>query len=107
LSGGYAGAKRTQWYITDYAAQESARLKLGLRFHCLLPILNASSELGRAAIAAYAERAGVSADEFPKRFGPPLTPAIIGKAVAELHADRSRDATLAFQVTGAGLAPVP
>ncbi len=31
-SGGYAGAKRTQIFITDYTQKESDRLELGLRF---------------------------------------------------------------------------
>src|SRR6266852_3895603 len=32
LSGGYAGAKRTQWFLAQYLQEESNRLKLGLRF---------------------------------------------------------------------------
>jgi hypothetical protein len=107
LSGGYAGAKRTQWFIADYASQEAGRLKLDLRIHCLLPILNASSELGRAGIAAYAERAKVAPEEFVKRFGPPLTPAILGNAVAQLHAEPARWEQLAYQVNGTGLVSLP
>jgi NAD(P)-dependent dehydrogenase (short-subunit alcohol dehydrogenase family) len=107
LSGGYAGAKRMQWLVADYASQEAARLKLGLKFHAVLPILNASSELGRGAIAAYAQRAGVSPEEFSKRFGKPLTAAIFGQAVWQLHDQVARHEQLAYQVTGEGLVPVP
>ena len=32
ISGGYAGAKRTQMFIANYAQKESDRLKLGVRF---------------------------------------------------------------------------
>src|SRR5262249_2385740 len=71
VSGGYASAKRAQWFMADYAATESARASLGLRVQCLLPSLNGSTELGRAGIRAYAERAGVTPDEFAKRFHPP------------------------------------
>jgi hypothetical protein len=41
LSGGYAGAKRTQWFIAKYAALEAERRKLGIHIHCLLPMLTA------------------------------------------------------------------
>jgi NAD(P)-dependent dehydrogenase (short-subunit alcohol dehydrogenase family) len=60
LSGSYAGAKRMQWFLANYASQEASRMKLDFRFHCLLPVLNPSTDLGRAAIAAYADRAGAS-----------------------------------------------
>jgi NAD(P)-dependent dehydrogenase (short-subunit alcohol dehydrogenase family) len=106
LSGGYAGAKRAQWFIADYAAGESKRLGLGLRFHCLLPTLNPSTDLGRAAIAAYAAREGVSVEQFAKRFSPPLTPAIMGQAVVDLHEDGDRWPQVAYYISGAGLAPV-
>jgi NAD(P)-dependent dehydrogenase (short-subunit alcohol dehydrogenase family) len=52
LSGGYAGAKRMLWFMTEYAAQEISRLKLGIHIHCLLPTLNPNTDLGRAAISA-------------------------------------------------------
>jgi NAD(P)-dependent dehydrogenase (short-subunit alcohol dehydrogenase family) len=103
LSGSYAGAKRMLWFMADYAAQEIARLKLGLHIHCLLPVLNPNTDLGRAAVAAYAERAGISFEEFAKRLGPPLTPAIIGGAVVDLHAEPTKWDKLAYQIGGGGL----
>jgi NAD(P)-dependent dehydrogenase (short-subunit alcohol dehydrogenase family) len=106
LSGGYAGAKRMQWLMADYAVQEVHRLKLGLHIHCLLPMLNPSTDLGRAAIAAYADRTGVGADDFAKRLAPPLTPAIMGEAVVELHADPARWDKLSYQIGGQGLKPL-
>lgn len=106
LSGGYAGAKRMQWFLAEYAAEEAARLKLNIRFHCLLPVLNPSTHLGRATMAAYAQRAGISTDEFAKRFNPPLTPAIVGRALVELHENPSRWDKLAYQLGGNGLVAV-
>lgn len=106
LSGGYAGAKRMQWLMAQYAAEEVARLKLGIRIHCLLPMLNPSTDLGRAAIAAYAERAGTTAEEFTKRLGPPLTPAIMGRAVAALWENPADWDQLAYQVGAEGLKPL-
>jgi 3-oxoacyl-[acyl-carrier protein] reductase len=106
VSGGYAGAKRTQWFVADYAAKEVARLDLGIQVHCLLPSLNPSSELGRAGIAAYAERSGISAEEFEKRLSPVLTPAVMGRAVLDVCEDPERSKQLAWRVSGKGLEPV-
>jgi NAD(P)-dependent dehydrogenase (short-subunit alcohol dehydrogenase family) len=104
LSGSYAGAKRMQWFMADYASQEANRLKLDLRFHCLLPVLNPSTDLGRAAIAAYAGRAGASVEQFTKRLMPALTPATMGKAVVDLHQNPGKWEHLAYRIGGDGLA---
>jgi NAD(P)-dependent dehydrogenase (short-subunit alcohol dehydrogenase family) len=106
VSGGYAPAKRAQWFLADYAATESERAKLGLRIHCVLPALNPSTDLGRHGIAAYAARAGVTPEEFAKRFGPPLTPAIMGAAVVELFEQPAKWHELAYRISGGGLAPL-
>ena len=106
VSGGYASAKRAQWFIADYAATESSRASLGLRIHVLLPMLNPSTDLGRAGIEAYAARAGVTPAEFAKRFEPVLTPAIMGQAVMDLHEHPDRFDKLAYSLGGAGLDPV-
>jgi NAD(P)-dependent dehydrogenase (short-subunit alcohol dehydrogenase family) len=106
VSGGYASAKRAQWFMAEYAATESGRADLGLRLHCLLPSLNGSTALGRAGIAAYAQRAGVTPEEFAKRFDPPLTPAGMGEAVVELFEAPERFAQLAYRIGGKGLSAV-
>ncbi len=106
VSGGYASAKRAQWFMAGYAATEIERAKLDIRVHCLLPNLNGSTELGRAGIRAYAARAGVSDEEFVKRFGPPLTPPIFGAAVADLAESPGNWAQPAYRVGGAGLVPL-
>jgi glutathione S-transferase len=104
VSGGYASAKRAQWFMADYAATESERAGLGLKVHCLLLALNPNTELGRAGIAAYAKRAGVTPEEFAKRFHPPLTPEIMGAGVAELLEGPERFAQLVYRIGGGGLA---
>jgi NAD(P)-dependent dehydrogenase (short-subunit alcohol dehydrogenase family) len=106
VSGGYAPAKRAQWFMADYARTESGRAGLDLRVHCVLPALNASTELGRPAIAAYAARAGVTPEEFAKRFNPPLTPAIMGASLVELFEKPTQWPDLAYRLGGAGLTPV-
>jgi NAD(P)-dependent dehydrogenase (short-subunit alcohol dehydrogenase family) len=103
LSGGYAGAKATQTFLANYAAAAAAERGLELRVHALHPTLSANTELGRAAVAAYAERAGVSPEAFQRKLPPMLTPEQAGERVLELlgndtYADRVR-----FLVNGAGL----
>jgi NAD(P)-dependent dehydrogenase (short-subunit alcohol dehydrogenase family) len=102
-SGGYASAKRAQWFMASYAAVESERGRLGLRFHCLLPTLNAGTALGRAGIRGYAERAGVTPEVYAKRFDPQLTPAIMGDGVVDLCATPERYAKLTYRIGGGGL----
>ena len=71
LSGGYAGAKATVKFITSYAAIESERAGLGIRFVSVLPRLTPATDLGAAAVAAYAERQGVDVGTFmPRRRDP-------------------------------------
>jgi len=65
-SGGYAGAKRTQIFLANYAQKESDRLGLGLRFTALAPRMMPDSELGRHAVAGYSRYLGISAADFVK-----------------------------------------
>jgi NAD(P)-dependent dehydrogenase (short-subunit alcohol dehydrogenase family) len=84
LSGGYAGAKATIRFITQYAADESQRGGLGIRFVAVLPQLTPETELGAAAVAAYAAREGMDVPSFLATRGPSLTPEQAGKAVLDL-----------------------
>ena len=67
LSGGYAGAKATIRFITAYAASESERDGLGIRFVSLLPQLTPATGLGAAAVAAYAAREGIDVAAYTGR----------------------------------------
>jgi NADP-dependent 3-hydroxy acid dehydrogenase YdfG len=103
LSGGYAGAKATVRFITSYAAIESQRAGLGIGFTAVLPRLTPATELGAAAVAAYAERQGVDVDTFLRGAGPALTAEQVGKSVLEIAtAGSDHDAYL---LTSAGLSP--
>jgi NAD(P)-dependent dehydrogenase (short-subunit alcohol dehydrogenase family) len=104
ISGGYAGAKRMQWFLAHYLQGESDALKLGIRFVALAPkqIIGAT-ELGHAAAAAYAAQQGISEQAFLERFGPPLTPEGVGRAVVDLLTDPAYRSGSAFGVTGQGL----
>ena len=58
LSGGYAGAKATQRFITGYAQEEAKRAGLDITFTMVLPQFAPTTGVGRAAVKAYAARAG-------------------------------------------------
>lgn len=107
LSGGYAGAKATQRFIADYAAQESRRSGLGIAVMAVLPRLTPATELGRPAVAAYAARLGMSEEEYLHRLGAPVTPEIAGAAFVRLAVGGADGEAAAYLLTGDGLQPLP
>ncbi|AGZ45971.1 SDR family oxidoreductase [Actinoplanes friuliensis] len=78
VSGGYAAAKTGVKFISTYAAAESERRDLGLRFATVFPQLTPATEFGAAAVAAYAARQGPTADL------PVLTPQQVARHVLDL-----------------------
>ena len=84
LSGGYAGAKATVRFITSYAAGESQRNGLGIEFVSVLPQLTPDTDLGLAAVRAYAGRQGVDVDAFVQSMAPVLTAEQVGKTVLDI-----------------------
>ncbi len=58
LSGGYAGAKATQRFISAYAQDEATRAGLGITFSAILPRITPLTDLGQPAVRAYAARSG-------------------------------------------------
>lgn len=104
LSGGYAGANATVRFIAAYAATESERTGLGIRFTSVLPQLTPATELGAAAVAAYAQWEGVDVDTFMSRRGPTLSTEQVGKWVLELATVESPDR--AYVLSAAGLSPL-
>ena len=104
LSGGYASAKAAIRYIRGYAADESQRAGLGIRFVALLPQLTPATALGSAGVAGYAARQGVDRDTFVAGLQPVLTAEQVAKAVLELAADENTKPE--YAVNGAGLRPV-
>jgi NAD(P)-dependent dehydrogenase (short-subunit alcohol dehydrogenase family) len=106
LSGGYAGAKATIRWLTSYAADESRRAGLGIRFVALLPQITPETGLGAQAVAAYAARQGITVAQYRENLGQVLTPEHAGKAVTGLVAGAAPEAG-AFLLTAAGLTPLP
>ena len=107
LSGGYAGAKATQRFITGYAQDESNRAGLGITFTAVLPRLTPLTELGRPAVRAYAARNGQSEEEYVRQFGEPLSPERAGAAVVELVRTDADSVSPAYLLAGDGLHELP
>jgi NAD(P)-dependent dehydrogenase (short-subunit alcohol dehydrogenase family) len=107
LSGGYAGAKATQLFITGYAQDEATRAGLGITFTAVLPRLTPLTDLGRPAVQAYAARSGRSEDEYLEGLGDPLTPAIAGAAIVELLRSDATSLDRGYLLTGSGLQKLP
>jgi NAD(P)-dependent dehydrogenase (short-subunit alcohol dehydrogenase family) len=103
LSGGYAGAKAAIRFIASYAATESERAELGIKFTAVLPQLTPATDLGAAGVAAYAARQGLDLATALERFGPALAPEQVGKAIVELATDPNLGDT-AYLLTTAGRA---
>jgi NAD(P)-dependent dehydrogenase (short-subunit alcohol dehydrogenase family) len=105
LSGGYAGAKATQRFITSYAQDEASRAGLDITFTAILPRFAPETGVGRPAVRAYAARAGQSVEEFLQQVGPPVTPELAGSELVELS--RAADISPAYVLTGSGLQQLP
>lgn len=108
LSGGYAGAKATQRFITRYAQLESERGRLGISFTSVLPRFAPQTGVGAPAVAAYAAQSGLSLDEFLEQQPYELlTPESAGAAITELVRSDAAALAPAYILTGAGLQPIP
>ena len=107
LSGGYAGAKATQRFITGYAQDEATRAGLGITFTAVLPRFAPKTGVGAPAVKAYAAQAGEPLEEYLRKMGPLVTPEIAGTALVELV--RADAATVApgYLLTGTGLQELP
>lgn len=106
LSGGYAGAKRTQIFIANYSQKESDRLGLGLRFMAIAPRIIPDTDLGKYAIAGYSRYLGISAADFVRGMAAPPTSCIVATSVIELVLNPDRSLGDVFIVSGKGLEAV-
>lgn len=106
LSGGYAGGKATQRFITDYARRESAKAGLGIGFTSIMSKFAPETGVGAPAVAAYAAESGLEIDEFLAHHQPLLTPEIAGTAVSGLVSARAASLESAYLLTGDGVRPL-
>jgi NAD(P)-dependent dehydrogenase (short-subunit alcohol dehydrogenase family) len=102
LSGGYAGAKSTQRFITAYAQGEAKRAGLDITFTTVLPRFAPTAAVGKAGVEAYAAQSGVSVEKFLSQQGPLLTPEIAGTAVVDLLGTPTAGLAPGYVLSGAG-----
>ncbi len=108
MSGGYAGSKRTQMFIAHYAQQEAERMKLELRFIALAPGgIMPGTDLGKAAVSAYASYRGMSVEDFIKGLGSSQTTQDVANAVVELASSPGSREGNVFVISGKGLETLP
>jgi len=107
ISGGYAGAKRTQIFIQNYSQKESDRLGLGLRFFALAPRIMPESEIGKHAIAGYSRYLGISKFEFVQGMESPPSASDVATAAIGLVTEPDPPKGNVFVVWGKGLQAVP
>jgi NAD(P)-dependent dehydrogenase (short-subunit alcohol dehydrogenase family) len=107
LSGGYAGAKATQRFLTGYAQDEARRAGLGITFTAVLPRITPLTDLGRPAVRAYAARSGQSEEEYLQQLGEPLTAEVAGAALLELAQADPATVDPGYLLTSAGLQKLP
>jgi 3-oxoacyl-[acyl-carrier protein] reductase len=108
LSGGYAGAKATQRFITAYAQDESNRAGLGITFTTVLPQFAPLTGVGKPAVAAYAAQAGLSVEAFlSTQTFPLLTPEIAGSAIVKLVGAEAASVAPGYVLNGGGLQKLP
>jgi len=104
LSGGYAGAKRMQWWMAGYANQVSTQRDLGLHFQAILPMqIVGDTALGRSAAEAYARARGITVEAFLAGLGEPMPPRRYGEHVVAILTDPKYREGTAFGVKGDGI----
>jgi len=106
LTGGYAGAKRTQIFMANYSQKESDRLGLGVRFMAVAPRIIPETELGRCTVAGYSRYLGISEADFIQGMASPPTACNVATAVIELLLNPDRSLGDVFVVSGKGLEAV-
>lgn len=90
ISGGYAGAKKMQHFLSGYAQKEAGRAGLDLRFLTLAPArLMQGTDVGAAGIAGYAAYNGATEADFIAAMGPSQTTQQVADALVGLLKDDS------------------
>ena len=103
ISGGFAGAKRTQIFMANFSQKESDRLGLGLRFMALAPRIMPDTEVGKHAIAGYSRYLGISPADIIQSMDSPPASSDVATAVIELATNPDHFKGKVFIVTGKGL----
>jgi NAD(P)-dependent dehydrogenase (short-subunit alcohol dehydrogenase family) len=106
VNASYAAAKAAIWAFAQGVAQEAQQL--GVRVHCLLPIMAPDSEVGREALGDFSKYTGVPAEKIMEQKGmrPPVTATIVGRAVLDILTDAGKFQQVGFRISGNAVAPI-
>jgi NAD(P)-dependent dehydrogenase (short-subunit alcohol dehydrogenase family) len=101
LSGGYAGAKRTLWFMAKYANNVSEQKDLGIRFQTIVPLqMVGDTGVGDEGAHAYARAMGIKRVEFLARYGAPMPPREFGEKIVSVLDDPKYAEGFAFGLKG-------
>jgi 3-oxoacyl-[acyl-carrier protein] reductase len=104
LSGGYAGAKKMQHFVSNYGAWEANRRALGLKFYTVYPKqLIAGTSNADTASAAYAAARSVSQEKFMSQWDKPLTVEIVADGVLDILSGQDIAKGGAYTIMGTGV----
>lgn len=107
LSGGYAGAKRMQWWLATYAQKVAHEKNLGIRFLAALPKqLIEGTSIASLASAGYGAALGIPAADYMKRFDVPLDCDKVATVIVEALRGELDPSLTAFAITGTGVEPL-
>ncbi len=104
VSGGYAGAKRMQWFLSEYMQRESDDLGLDLTFQTILPKQQfRETAIGDAASKGYAMRLGITQAAFLQRFTNALSPEGFADHVMTVLIDPDFRNAKTLAISGSGI----
>ena len=104
LSGGYAGAKRTQMFMVHSLQRSADARELGIRFVALAPSqLLVGTAIGEAAAEAYGAQVGESGKDYINSWPVPLDPAGVARAILAVASGEEHPDARVLSVTGEGL----
>jgi NAD(P)-dependent dehydrogenase (short-subunit alcohol dehydrogenase family) len=104
MSGGYAGAKRTLWFMTKYANDLSTEKGLEIRFQALvLRRMIGGTGVGGVGAAAYAKKKGITAEAMLASFGKPMSARDYGEQIVTLLTDPRYDRGVAMGIRDTGI----
>jgi NAD(P)-dependent dehydrogenase (short-subunit alcohol dehydrogenase family) len=107
LSGGYAGAKRMQWWLAGYAQKVADTKQLGIRFLAVLPKqLIEGTAIASLASEGYGRALSISPAAYMKRFEVPLDCDKVASAIASGLRGELDPHLTAIAVTGTGIEPL-
>ena len=107
ISGGYAGAKRMQMFMAEYAQEESDRHDLGVRFVTIVPrYIMTNTATGKTASEGYAKYRGITVEQFIARFPHPQTTSDVANALVALLTEDPARSGVVFAVDGQGITEV-